>query len=375
MTARPAHRARRLAATLTALLTAGVLTSLAACSSDSGAAAEPSATASDDAAATLAEADGLRLGYFANVTHAIPLIGVEDGTYQETLGDTALTTEIFNAGPAAVEALFGGAIDAAYVGPNPAINAFAKSDGKAVRIVAGATSGGAQLVVVDSIKTPADLKGKTLATPQLGNTQDVALRAWLADQDLTSSLTGGASDVNVVPQENSQTLDAFKAGQVDGAWLPEPWASRLVDAGAHVLVDEKELWPDGDFVTTHLIVATEFLDKYPGTVKKLIEAEYATNEWITANSDAAKTAVNTNIEKLTGKPLADGVLDRAWDNLRLTLDPIASSLQTSADHAVAVGTSEETDLTGIYDLALLNAVLEANGQEPADDAGLGADGK
>jgi NitT/TauT family transport system substrate-binding protein len=375
MTARPAHRARRLAATLTALLTAGVLASLTACSSGADAAPEPSATASEDAPAALAEAGELRLGYFANVTHAIPLIGVEDGTYQKTLGATKLTTQIFNAGPAAVEALFGGAIDAAYVGPNPAINAFAQSDGKAIRIVAGATSGGAQLVVNDSVKAPADLKGKTLATPQLGNTQDVALRAWLADQDLTSSLTGAASDVNVVPQDNAQTLDAFKAGQVDGAWLPEPWASRLVDAGSHVLIDEKDLWPDGDFVTTHLIVSTDFLDKYPGTVKKLIEAEYATNEWITANPDAAKTAANANIEKLTGKPLADGVLDRAWGNLRLTLDPIASSLQTSADHAVAVGTSKKTDLTGIYDLTLLNEVLKANGQEPADDAGLGADGK
>ena len=128
-------------------------------------------------------------------------------------------------------------------------------------------------------------------------------------------------------------------------------------------------------MTTHLIVSTDFLDKYPGTVKKLIEAEYATNEWITANPDAAKTAANANIEKLTGKPLADGVLDRAWGNLRLTLDPIASSLQTSADHAVAVGTSKKTDLTGIYDLTLLNEVLKANGQDPADDAGLGADGK
>jgi len=375
MTARPAHRARRLAATLTALLTAGMVASLGACSSDSAADTGDAPTASETAAGPLAEADELRLGYFANVTHALPLIGVEDGTYQKTLGDTKLTTEIFNAGPAAVEAIFGGAIDAAYLGPNPAINAFAQSNGEAIRIVAGATSGGAQLVVNDSITTAADLKGKTLATPQLGNTQDVALRAWLADQDLTSSLTGAASDVNVVPQENAQTLDAFKAGQVDGAWLPEPWASRLVDAGAHVLVDEKDLWPDGDFVTTHLIVSTEFLDKYPGTVKKLIEAEYATNEWITAHPDEAKTAANTNIEKLTGKPLADGVLDRAWGNLRLTLDPIASSLQTSADHAVAVGTSKETDLTGIYDLTLLNQVLEANGQEPADDAGLGADGK
>lgn len=375
MTARPAPRARRLAATLTTLLTAGVVASLGACSADSAAGTGDEPTASETTAGPLAEADELRLGYFANVTHALPLIGVEDGTYQETLGDTKLTTTIFNAGPAAVEGIFSGAIDAAYVGPNPAINAFAQSNGEAIKIVAGATSGGAQLVVNDSIQDPADLKGKALATPQLGNTQDVALRAWLEEQDLTSSITGAPSDVNILPQENSQTLDAFKAGQVDGAWLPEPWASRLVDAGAHVLVDEKDLWPGGDFVTTHLIVATEFLDKYPGTVKKLIEAEYATNEWITANEDAAKTAANANIEKLTGKPLADGVLDRAWGNLRLTLDPIASSLQTSADHGVEVGTSKETDLTGIYDLTLLNEVLAANGQEPADDAGLGADGK
>ena len=301
MTARPAPRARRLAATLTALLTAGVVASLGACSSN--ATADPGTTASSTTAGPLAEADEVRLGYFANLTHALPLIGVEDGTYQKTLGDTKLSTTIFNAGPAAVEGIFSGAIDAAYVGPNPAINAFAQSKGDAIRIVAGATSGGAQLVVNDSIKTPADLKGKSLATPQLGNTQDVALRAWLKDQDLSSSLTGAPSDVSILPQDNAQTLDAFKAGQVDGAWLPEPWASRLVDAGAHVLVDESDLWPDGDFVTTQLIVATKFLDKYPGTVKKLIEAEYATSQWITANPDDAKTAANATIEKLTGKPL------------------------------------------------------------------------
>lgn len=371
MTARPALRARRAAATLTALLTAGVMAALAGCSSDAGAAA-PAASAP---AGTPAEAGQLRLGYFANVTHAIPLIGVEDGTYQKSLGSTKLTTKIFNAGPAAVEALFGGAIDAAYVGPNPAINAFSQSDGKAVRIVSGATSGGAQLVVADSITSAADLKGTTLATPQLGNTQDVALRAWLADQNLTSSLTGAKSDVTIVPQDNATTLDAFKAGHVDGAWLPEPWSSRLVAAGAHVLVDEKSLWPDGDFVTTQLIVSTDYLNKYPGTVKKLIEAEYATNEWITAHPDDAKKAANANIEKLTGKPLADGVLDRAWGNLRITLDPIASSLQTSADHAVAVGTSKKTNLKGIYDLTLLNEVLKAHGQDPVDDAGLGANEK
>jgi NitT/TauT family transport system substrate-binding protein len=366
-----ARTTRRVALALTALLTA----SLATCSSGAADTSTPDETTTTTAG-PLAEAPELRLGYFANLTHANALIGVDDGTYQKALGDTKLTTQIFNAGPAAVEGLFGGAIDASFVGPNPAINAFAQSNGDAIRIVSGATSGGAQLVVRDGIDKPADLKGTTLATPQLGNTQDVALRAWLDDNGLKTSLTGGESDVTIAPQENSQTLDAFKAGQLDGAWLPEPWASRLVvDAGAHVLVDEKDLWPDGDFVTTHLIVSTDYLSKYPGTVKKLIEAEYETSEWITANPDEAKTTANAAIEKLSGKPLSQAVLDRAWGNLRLTLDPIASSLQTSADNGVAAGVSKKTDLHGIYDLTLLNQVLAEHDQDPADDAGLGVSGK
>ncbi|WP_421741668.1 ABC transporter substrate-binding protein [Cellulomonas sp.] len=374
MTARPA---RRTASAVRILLAAGLAATLAACSSSAADDTTADAGTDPSAASTAgAEAPELRLGYFANLTHAVALVGVDDGTYQEALGDTTLTTSIFNAGPAAVEALFGGAIDATFIGPNPAINAFAKSNGEAIRIVSGATSGGAQLVVRDGIDSPDDLVGTTLATPQLGNTQDVALRAWLAEEGLETSLTGGASDVTIAPQENSQTLDLFKAGQLDGAWLPEPWASRLVvDAGAHVLLDEKNLWPDGDFVTTHLIVATEYLSKYPGTVKKLIEAEYATSEWIAANPDEAKTLSNTVIEKLSGKPLSAEVLDRAWGNLRITLDPIASSLQTSADHAVAAGTSDETDLQGIYDLSLLNEVLAENDQEPVSDGDLGASGK
>ncbi len=196
---------------------------------------------------------------------------MEKGFIAEALGgETTLETTVFNAGPAAVEALFAGAIDASYIGPNPAINAFVKSNGDAIRIVSGATSGGAQLVVRDTITSAADLKGKTLSTPQLGNTQDVALRAWLADEGLSTDTQGGG-DVSIVPQENAQTLDQFKAGAIDGAWLPEPWASRLVDAGAVVLVDEKDLWPDGEFVTTHLIVATQFLADHPQTVKALLE--------------------------------------------------------------------------------------------------------
>src|SRR4051794_29424253 len=215
-----ARTTRRVALALTALLTA----SLAACSS--GAAAdEPTTAATASADAPLAEAPELRLGYFANLTHANALVGGDDGTYQKALGDTELTTQIFNAGPAAVEGLFGGAIDASFVGPNPAINAYAQSNGDAIRIVSGATSGGAQLVVRDGIDKPADLKGTTLATPQLGNTQDVALRAWLDDQGLKTSLTGGESDVNITPPGNTQTPGPFKAGQLGGAPLPQPRAA------------------------------------------------------------------------------------------------------------------------------------------------------
>ncbi|HET7901675.1 MAG TPA: ABC transporter substrate-binding protein [Candidatus Nanopelagicales bacterium] len=358
-TTRP-HRLRRaLAASAVAVLAA---TGLAACGTSE--AATPAASGS-------AEAPTLRLGYFANITHALPLIGVQDGTYARTLGSTKLETQVFNAGPAAVEALFAGAIDAAYVGPNPAINAFTKSSGEAVRIVAGASSGGAQLVVQPDIASAADLKGKTVASPQLGGTQDVALRYWLKQQGLSAPVTG-AGDVTVAPQENAQTLDLFKAGTIAGAWVPEPWASRLVtEGGGKVLVDEKDLWPNGRFVTTHLIVSTEFLQKYPGTVKKLIEAEAATLDEVTKDPAAAQRTANAALKALTGKQLKDAALARAFGDLTLTLDPVASSLQAAADHGVEVGTTKKADLSGIYDLTILNAVLKARGEPTVSAAGLG----
>src|SRR6266540_2189592 len=199
----------------------------------------------------------LRLGYFPNLTHATAIVGVEGGIFQEKLGNNVkLETSTFNAGPAAVEALNSGAVDATYIGPNPAINAYAQSGGEAIRIVSGATSGGAFLVVKPSIKNAKDLKGKQIASPQLGNTQDVALRTWLKKKGLKTDPAGGG-DVSIVPQENAQTLDLFKQGQIDGAWVPEPWATRLVDeGGGKILVNESTLWPQGRYVTTQLIVRT-----------------------------------------------------------------------------------------------------------------------
>ncbi len=316
----------------------------------------------------------LRLGYFANVTHAAAIIGVDRGLFAKELGGTTLQTQIFDAGPSAVEALFGGALDAAYIGPNPAINAFAQSDGKAIRIIAGATSGGAQLVVRPGINSAQDLRGKTLASPELGNTQDVALRAWLANQGLRNSVQGGG-DVTISPTKNSDTLQLVKSGTLDGAWVPEPWASRLVlEAGATVLVNERDLWPDGQFVTTHLIVRTEFLEDYPQTVEALLRGHVDAVQWAIQNSAEAKTVANDGINALAGKPLAPEVIDRAWQNLTMTDDPIAASLQHSADSAVAAGVAtEKVDLQGIYELSILNRIHTQRGLPTVSAAGLGKD--
>ena len=305
----------------------------------------------------------LRLGYFPNLTHATAIAGVQKGIFEEALGLDELEVSTFNAGPAAVEALFSNALDAAYIGPNPAINAFVKSKGEAVRVISGATSGGASLIVKPDITSASQLKGKKLASPQLGGTRDVALRHWLSEQGLRTQVTGGG-DVSILPQENAQTLETFKLGEIDGAWVPEPWATRLrLEGGGKVLVDEKSLWPGGRFVTTHLIVRTEFLEKHPATVARLLQGQVTANEFVNADAAAAQKLVNDGIEQITTKRLKDEVIQEAWKSLEFTNDPVASSLATSAKHAQKVGLLEEADLDGIYDLTLLDKVLKSAGQK------------
>src|SRR3990170_2198486 len=297
----------------------------------------------------------VRLGYFANVTHAPALVGVVEGLFADELGDDAtLRLLTFNAGPDAVTALFSESLDMTFIGPNPAINAYAQSDGEAIRIIAGSTSGGAALVVRPGITTPRDLVGTRIATPQLGNTQDVALRAWLLEQGLTADLEGGG-DVSVIPQENAQTLETFRSGDIDGAWVPEPWATRLVlEGGGGVVVDERDLWPDGEFVTTHLIVRTEFLDQHPDLVLDVLRGLGRAIDFIEAEPDQARAETNLAIEQITGKALPAETIAAAWANLTFTVDPVAESLYVSADHAVAVGLLEPIDLAGIYALDLLD---------------------
>ncbi len=303
----------------------------------------------------------LRLAFFPNLTHAPALVGVGKGIFTEKLGSgVKLETKSFNAGPAEIEALFSGAVDIGYIGPNPTINGFSQSHGEALRVISGAASGGAALVVKPSINSPADLKGKLLATPQLGNTQDVALRYWLQQNGLTATKEGGG-DVAIKPQENADTLTTFQSGAIDGAWVPEPWVARLVAAGGKVLVDEKTLWPDGKYILTNIIVRKKFLDAHPDVVKKFLAGQVAANDYIHANVAESQQAVSDQIGKLTGKPLDIKLIQKAWPSLEFTNDPVASSLLTGAKHAEKVGLLQPTKLDGLYDLTLLNEVLKADG--------------
>jgi NitT/TauT family transport system substrate-binding protein len=337
---------------------------MAACGSEEGSSAGAANNPDPASAATSAPPSEVRLGFFPNVTHAPALVGIAEGTFTKALGGVSLKPFTFDAGTEAAEALLAGSLDLTFIGPNPAINAWAKTKGEAVRIVAGSTSGGAFLVVRPGITSAADLQGTKIASPSLGNTQDVAVRAWLKEQGFETTPEGGG-DVTIIPQKNSTTLEAFKAGDIDGAWVPEPWATRLIDeGGGTVLVDERDLWANtgGQFVTTHLLVRTEFLNKHPDTVKAIIEGLADAIEFIGADPAKAEQDVADQIGEITGKAPKLELVAKTFSNLTFTLDPIAASLQKSADDAIAVELLDPVDLKGIHDLSLLNEVLTLRGQ-------------
>jgi NitT/TauT family transport system substrate-binding protein len=317
-------------------------------------------------------ADTVRIGYFPNLTHATALVGDQEGLLQKELGGTKATYSQFNAGPAEIEALNSGSIDIGWIGPSPAINGYSTTDGKGLRIIGGSASGGVKLVVnPDKVKSLKDVKGKKIATPQLGNTQDVAFLNWIAEQGWKVDAQSGKGDVSVVRTDNKITPDAYKSGSIDGAWVPEPTASKLVAEGGKVLLDEADLWPDKKFVITNIIVSQTFLKEHPDVVQAVLRGSVKTNTWINANPDKAKAAANAKLQELSGKPLPADVLDPAWKSIQFTDDPLASTLNTEADHAVKAGLLKKPKLDGIYDLAPLNKVLTAEGKNTVDDAGLG----
>ena len=331
----------------------------AACGGDDGDSGGDSASGGGST-----EVPELRLGYFPNVTHAPAVAAVQEGFFESALDGTAtIAYSTFDSGTEAGEALLAEGLDATFIGPNPAINAFAQTDGEAVRIVSGTTSGGAALVVNPDIQAVEDLEGHTIATPSLGNTQDVALRAFLTEEGFEIDDAGGG-DVPIVNLDNSDTLAAFQDGTVDGGWVPEPWATRLVqEGGGEVLVDEADLWPDGQFVTTHLLVRTSYLEENPDVIRGLLEGLADGEAFVNEDAATAQASVNANIEAVTGEAIPEEVITASWENLTFTLDPIASSLEESKNDAVEVGLLEEVDLEGIYDLTILNEVLAERGEE------------
>ena len=346
------------------VLAAGVaaIAALAAGCGSSASSGSGSSSSSDSSNSSSSHVT-LRLGLLANITHAPALVGLNKGFFTKNLGDgVTLKTSIFSSGTQETTALLAGQLDAAYVGPNPAINAWQKSSGKAIKIISGAASGGADLVVKSSINSVSQLKGQKLATPSLGNTQDVALRYYLKSHGLTTTQTGGG-DVSVTPiSPNSDAVLEFKSGQIAGGWEPQPYAAEMEADGGKVLVNEASLWPGGKFVTTNLVVSQSFLAAHASVVSDLLKGQIASVSYINKNTSAAETAANAELTTLLGKGLKTSALDASFKTITFTNDPIASSLATDAKHAEAVGLLKPVSLNGIYDLGPLNALLKADGE-------------
>jgi NitT/TauT family transport system substrate-binding protein len=315
-----------------------------------------------------AQAVEIRVGAFPNITHAQPMVGKANGWFEKAMGpNVKIEWKSFNAGPSAIEAVFAGSLDMTYIGPNPAINGYVRSNGEALRIIAGATSGGAALVVRgdSGIDKPEDFHGKRIASPQMGNTQDVALRAWLKSQGLKTRDKGG--DVAVIPVANPDQLTLFLKKEIDAAWAPEAWASRLVhEAGGRIFLDERTLWPNGQFLTTGLVVSTNFLNSHPDLVQKWLRAHVELTGWINGHVPEAKQLLNQQIQKETGKALSADVLNDSFGRMQVTYDPLRGPLQRAAQSAFDAGFlgRQMPDLSRIYDLTLLNQVLTEEGKKP-----------
>ncbi|MDT9699560.1 ABC transporter substrate-binding protein [Streptomyces sp. P17] len=319
-------------------------------------------------------ADEVSVGYFANVTHATALAGVQKGFFTRELGGTRLRTQVFNGGPSALEALNAGAVDIAWMGPSPAVNGYLRSEGRGLRIVSGAASGGVALVVDGDAKVRGtDVRGLRIATPEAGNTQDVALLHWIREQGWEVDPRTGRGDVTVVRQSSKEIPTSFRRGTIDGAWVPEPVAAQLVAAGGRVLLDESDLWDDGAFVTALVVVSPSFLADHPDVVEAVLRGSVRAGAWLKSDPAQGKAAVNDAIATVTGRPLEPGVLDAAWRHVSLTDDPLAATLAEEADRADRLGLLDGSReaLDGIVDLRLLNRVLAQRGEPAVDDAGLG----
>lgn len=306
----------------------------------------------------------LNLGYYPNLTHAVALVGVGNGTFKKDLGPGVnLQTKTFNAGPAEIQALLAGSIDIAFVGPSPAISGYTQSHNSALKVIAGASSAGVEFVVQanSNIHSAADLANKKIADPQKGGTQDVALRTYLTQHGLKSSDDGGT--VQIISTDNASILTLFKTGRIDGAWMPEPWATRLVVEGnGKVFVNESSLWPGGQFATTIVVVRQAFYNAHPNVVKSFLQGTVEAVQYIKSNATQAEQIANTQIQQITGSPMKASELPLAFQDLQVTYDPLASTINEQANRSFALGfVRSQPDLANFYNLGPLNSVLSSKG--------------
>lgn len=303
----------------------------------------------------------LRMGFFPNITHGQALVGNASGAFQQAV--PGIEMKMFNAGPAAMEALSSGSLDVSYVGTGPAINTFLKG-GRELRVIAAAADSGAVLVT-KTARTPAELKGKTLGTPQLGNTQDIALRHWLGQQGMKVG-----QDVTVTPLSNPDILGLFINGKIEGAWVPEPWGARMVaEGGGHILLDERDLWPERRFHTTVLVTTQKTLEERPEQIKRLLRAHVElTRQW-QQQPDVFISRVNEAFGKVTGHPISEPILKDAFSRLAPALEVNPGLLQQAADHARQLGFIPSSDLAGMVDDSLLREVMGAQSTPAPRDAG------
>jgi NitT/TauT family transport system substrate-binding protein len=304
----------------------------------------------------------VRIGFFPNITHGQALYARATGDFEKATGAKLKWTP-FNAGPTAIESMFTDAVDMTFIGPGPTINGYMKSRGQKFVVISGAASGGAGLVVRKDagITSEKDLARKKIATPQLGNTQDIAARSWFASKNIKLKERGGTLDL--LPLANPDQLTMFRKKEIDGAWTIEPWLARLeLEGGGELFLDEKTLWPDGKYATTHLIVNKAFLNKNPDLIRKLLAAHVDITQKMNSDKAAAAKVLNEQLKKETGKALKEEVITRALERVEFTWDPIRSSLFQGAEAAHRIGfIRTKPQLDGIYSLDSLNEVLKQKG--------------
>ncbi len=333
-----------------AVIGAAVL--LAGCSSSSSSSSSSGSTGTSGAAASSSVT--LRLGFLSNITHAPALIALKEGFFTKALGSAGtLKATAFSAGTEETTALLSGQLDAAYVGPNPAITAWQKDSN--IQIISGVATGGASIVVKKGITSAAQLKGKSLATPSLGNTQDVALRYWLRQHGVATTITGGGDAFIKPTKPNSAAVLQFKSGQIAGGSEPAPYDIQMVADGGTVLLSEPG-------VTTLLIVTKSFLSAHPDVVSDLLKAQVQANDFIRSSPAKAQSDANAELASYTGKPLKADLVAASFKEITFTTDPNAASLKTDAGQAVALDLLKPVNLDGIFNLDPLNKVLAAAGE-------------